>query len=1059
MDRVVRVALCGALGFWSPPSEAVDWERVAGSGDAAPGGGVFTSLGVPRILGDGSVVFYGYRPGEPSRFFRWVPGEGLHPHHELQADEVPNEDPVVRLTTPFQLPASDVRTSSTGPWMTITRRGESVVCGETFPLQPVWTILDEAGELHVVGLPGTPVPGLPGWIFSATGLSPAPLEPNAGGDVAFGTRIRLGDPCEGDPLTPFSNAVFGPDGSGDVTLIAQTRDPAPGFSAGAVILPELPELQFPSVPPSRLQLNDAGEVIFEATTRTGPSGPDLATVYRWDAAAGLRRVVAEGDSNLRGGTFPDGDFSPLLGPGGHIAFADSLLRSAALYVQDRDGVVEMRHAAGDPAPGIPGATFESFGTGTWVIQDQVGGPHAIDTAGHLAFVALVPEESTIFGRGGVWVEDASEIPNLRLLDGDPLPGLSGDEFGTPLQIVAMNDAHDVLIVATVRNPGTLPTFPPKVAFVLSHASGAQQVFQAGQIAELEFGPGDVRPAALSGFAFDARLTRVAALADGALFTAVIPEPASAGRGAVAIASLVLLATRARRYRRRIAACGAFVSTCWVFVPSAQALEWEVVAETPAEIHDFEWMPDGSLRFFVADPFGEEPIFSFYEWTESTGSQVLDLLDPTGTIVSGLELRDQWRPLVSFDGAFATVNRDVVATPCGGERRGHFLVSPNGDVDLVAEYGTPMPGFAPGWIWFELRDAPVVSAGGSLAFVGTGVQSGSLCAWVPSDPIQRALFGPDGAGGLAIAALDEQQAPGNPPGAALVLGSVLDTNDAGHVLFRADVRLGPAGPSVPALYRWNIASGIQRIAQVYEATPDGASVSYIVDAELEADGAVTVLVSTLEGRVQSHLLRVDAASTVEVLARRGDVAPETGDRSFEAFGRPLAGHAGGLVFSAGVSPPQAGSKSDVGVWKRDAGGSIDRMLLSGDAVPGLDDAIVSYFGAEPLAVTQAGALLLSVGVKEASNPYPTSNDMAFYIQRSPGSLELVSEPHPHFDSRPEPFRPLRMAYDDASSRVALMAYASSGLGGTSILVVASLPEPGALGTAFALLALAALRLRA
>jgi hypothetical protein len=1057
MARVVHLALCGALGFSLPASAEVEWERIASRGDAAPGGGVFTGFGAPRVLGDGSVVIYGYRSGETQqRFYRWVPGEGLSLHHELRADEIPGEDPVVRLTIPFlPPPASDVGVSRAGPWMSITRRAEFVACDAADPSRPVPTIVDESGALEVVGLPGAPVPGLPGWIFSAPEYQPAPLEVNAHGDVAFGTRIRFGDLCGEDPLTAFSNAVFGPDGAGGVALIAQTRDPAPGFPPGAVILPEQP---YAFGPPPAFQLNDAGEVVFEAITRTGPSGPDLPTVYRWDATQGLRPVVAVADSNQLGGAFPLGDFSPLLGPGGHVAFADSFRLPAALYVQDRDGVVEMRHAAGDPAPGVPGATFAVFGMDIWVILGRVGGSFAMNAAGHLAFIALVPEEGTIFGRGGVWAEDASGMPNLRLFDGEPLPDVPGLELGAPFQIFAMNDAHDVLIVATLQGPGIVPTFPQEVAFVLSRASGERVVFRAGQMAELEFGPGDVREAALSGFAFDERLTRVGALADGSVFTAKLPEPASAGAGAVALVALVFLA-RARRVRGRIAVCGVFASTCCAFVPSAQALEWEVVAATPWELSDFAWMPDGGLRFFVSDPSGAEPLFSFYEWRDSAGTQVFDVLAPTGAIVSGLEMRDRWRPLVAFRGAFATVNRDVVSTPCGGEQRGQFLVSPVGDVETVAEYGTPAPGFPPGWIWFEVRDSPAVSARGSLAFVGTLVQSGSLCASVPSDPIQRALFGPDGAGGLALVAVDEEQAPGNAPGAALLLGPVLEVNDAGYVLFRADVRLGPAGPIVPALYRWSFASGMQRIAQVYEPTLDGAaSVSEIADTTLEADGAVVVVSSTVEGGVHSHLLRVDAANTANAIVR-GDVAPGTDDRSFESFGSPVAGNAGGFVFAARVSPQQSGFNSDGGVWARDPAGSIDPVLLSGDPVPGLDEAVVSYVGAEPLAVTEAGALLLSVGVKEASNPYPTSNDMAFYIQRSPGSLELVFGKQQSIASRPESFRPLRMAYDDVSSRIALQAHGSSGLGGTAVLAVASLPEPGAVGTTVALLALTLLRLRA
>lgn len=1040
-----------------PGARALEWELVARRGQAAPGGGMLDFVGAPAVLGDGSVVLYGYGAAyEPNEIYRWDSELGLRSHYPLTISDLPASSPILRVDRAPRSGSSLFNASKTGAWMTVARRGVLLPCADPFPNRGVSVVVDDTGASTLVGPPGEPVPGAGvSWVFasdfeSRTGVPVV----NANGEVAFAAPIRFGDLCAEDPLTPFADAVLGPDGAGGVTLIAQTRDPAPDGPTGAVMLVGGAKQQ--------MQIDDTGEVVFAADVRIGPSGPDLYTVYRWNAEQGLRRVVREGDPDLLGGTFGYGYLWPLLGRGGHVAVVNDFWEPTVIYVQDRDDDLEVRHVAGDPAPGLAGASFESFVGVSETFADPFTSspPYAIDANGALAFVARASVEagSTLLG---VWAPDASGALGLRVLAGELVPDAAGFE-ATFLQVLAMNDARDVLILATLREIGV----PPEQAamsfvYLLSRADGTiEAVLRQGQ--EMEFEPGSVRSASFSELAFDAQLTTLAAEAVvldppvvTAVFSATLPEPGAAGT------ALALLALGLLSWRRRASVATAFVGAlvaCGVSTP-AQALDWGIVAEVDTDdyeqITDFAWMPDGALRFFIDRPLGN-PLFDFYEWREATGIEVLDVLDPTGSTVSGLTLRDHVSPFVSFEGDVAAIRRDAYLA-CGGGRTGHFLLSPEGSVEALLDYESPVPDLPAGWIWWNFL-GPKANASGAIAFVGEAVQSESICEREPADPILRAVFAPDGAGGLTIAAMDEQQAPGNPVGAALLPLSVADMNDAGEILIWADVRLGPTGPLVPAIYRWSPAGGLQLVVQQFGATPDGASIQAMYRPLLGADGDVTLVVSTGPTSVQSHLLQADTSNTLQVIARQGDPAPGTNGRTFQSFDLPALGPDGTVTFSARIVPPTTVGLEDAGAWVRDAGGHISLLLKTGDALPAPAGSVVSGGVRVVAPMGGPGEHLLAVGIVDASQPPLLFQGTVFYARHSDGQLEQVFANPQSVSSRPYAFHPFAIAYDEASSRLAVRALSDYAIG-TQALLVATLPEPGEIGAALALLTLALLRLRA
>lgn len=1051
------VALVVLFLFASVPGAgALEWEHIARRGQVAPGGGTFDFVGDPAVLGDGSVALYGYGAAyEPNGLYRWSAGLGLRSHYPFMASDVPASSPVVRLDrTPRSGPSASGAVSDGGAWMAVPRMGSLLPCAVPFR-RGITVLVNDAGVGGLVAIPGDPAPGAgDGWVFGSDYESEAGLAVvNGSGEVAFGAPIRLGDLCGEDPLTPFAAAVFGPDGAGGVTLIAKSRDPAPEGPPGAVMLVRDAD--------QRVQIDNSGEVVFTAPVRIGPSGPDLYSVYRWNPVQGLRRVVREGDPDLLGGTFGYWDLWPLLGRGGHVAIVNHFYEPSAIYVQDRDGELEARHVAGDPAPGLAGASFDSF-VGSWENFAQPwtsSSPYVLDASGALAFVARASVQAGP-ERLGVWAPDATGALGLRVLAGDPVPDAAGFE-ATFLQVLAMNDAHDVLILATLREMEAPPEQgSTSFAYLLSRADGTiEAVLRQGQ--EMELDPGAVRSASIFALAFDAQLTRVAAEAvfldppfEKAVFTATLPEPGSA---ATALAWLALWLLSRRRRASVAAALVATVAAAGAPTP-ARALDWEIVTEFESgdfeEVTAFAWMPDGALRFFVDRP-GGDPRFDFYEWRESTGTEVLDVLDPTGSTVSGLVLRDHVSPTVSFDGDVAAIRRDAYLE-CGGGRSGHFLLSPDGGVETLIDYASPVPDLPAGWIWWDFL-GPVTNASGAVAFVGEAVRSASLCEREPADPILRAVFAPDGAGGLAIAAVDEQQAPGNPVGAALLPLAVADMNDAGETLIWADVRLGPAGPLVPAIYRWSPAGGLQLVVQHFDSTPDGASIQAMYRPLLGADGDVTLVVSTGPASVQSHLLRVDASNTLHVIAKQGDPAPGANGKTFQSFDLPELGPHGTTHFSARIVPPTPPGFEDSGAWVRDAGGQIRLLVRTGDALPTPEGFTVSYGASFAAPLGGPGEYLLAVGILDSSQPPLLFRGTAFYAWRSDRPLEQIFANPQSVSSRPYAFHPSAIVYDAASSRVAVRAFSDYAIG-TQAILVATLPEPGAIGAGFALLTLALLRLR-
>jgi len=297
---------------------------------------------------------------------------------------------------------------------------------------------DASGNLSLLAREGETAPGT-GAVFAGFAFDTVI---NAAGEVAFRASLR-------GPGVDLTNivGVWGPDGSGTLSLLARTGDPAPG--TGAVFGPfdnGLSVLTF-----SEPVIGGAGEVAFrgalvgpgvDTTNNTGIWGPD---------ASGNLSLLARGGDWAPGkqeGTLFGGVGAPVINAAGELAFGGSLTgpdvafpNNRGIWGPDASGNLSLLVRGGDPAPGTTAdVVFRSFGA------------PLIDAAGEVAFRAfLFGPDVTALNDFGIWGPDASGNLSLLARRGDQAPGTpEGVVFGGPSFVI--NGPGDVAIFSDLTGP-------------------------------------------------------------------------------------------------------------------------------------------------------------------------------------------------------------------------------------------------------------------------------------------------------------------------------------------------------------------------------------------------------------------------------------------------------------------------------------------------------------------------------------------------------------------------------------------------------------------------------
>jgi hypothetical protein len=297
--------------------------RVAGTGDPAPGGGVFDRFGaesmpiVAPVNARGEVAFFSTlgRAGADEGFFLWSRGRITAVARE--GDRVPG---VGRLSGFGKHPAPGLADDGTVVFAAAIAEGRAV--------EGIFAA--QGGRLRAVALSGSAAPGIASGVLAALD---APTI-NAKGDIAFLATVRRGrETIEALMLSS----------GGRLQKILAQGDAAPAGGTFAAFGPPT--------------LNRQGAIVFGAAVegRAVPGG-----IFVW-TAGGIRMVLGAGDETPIGGIFAK--FSERLGfsDGGTIAF-HGLLKlgpvAAAIFAID-NGRPRAVAQLGQPAPG--GGRFSNFG--------------------------------------------------------------------------------------------------------------------------------------------------------------------------------------------------------------------------------------------------------------------------------------------------------------------------------------------------------------------------------------------------------------------------------------------------------------------------------------------------------------------------------------------------------------------------------------------------------------------------------------------------------------------------------------------------------------------------
>jgi len=268
---------------------------------------------------------------------------------------------------------------------------------------------DGSGGVSAVAREGSQAPGAPsGAVFAdlvGGGGTDLPVL-NAKGEIAFATLMEQG---LGGVTASNDNGLWGPDGSGGLTLVAREGDPAPGAPPGAVF----EAMGF-------AQLNDASQMAFLALLKEGSGGVDATNslgIWGPDGAGGLAPIVRGGVPGL-----PDVSFltsgslglsEPHLTDDGAVGFL-GFLEGAGLDGEPAAFIAKIGEApvllvrAGDVLEVRPGdfRTVSSFG---FLRTQGVDSHKAFNDAGQFAFRAHFTD-----GSSGVFVASVPE-PSVVLL--------------------------------------------------------------------------------------------------------------------------------------------------------------------------------------------------------------------------------------------------------------------------------------------------------------------------------------------------------------------------------------------------------------------------------------------------------------------------------------------------------------------------------------------------------------------------------------------------------------------------------------------------------------------
>jgi hypothetical protein len=314
-------------------------------------------------------------------------------------------------------------------------------------------------SIRAVAIKGDPAPGdAPAPTFF--GFDEATL--NDRGEVAFRAWFAVGA-SYGTQV-----ALYGPDGSGGIRLVARTHAQAPGVEAGT----HLSYLRGDTF--YAFALDERGELAFSGGL--GPPGSTSSSDWAiWRSAPGSPSplVVARQGMpvpGLPGATFAGWRPNVASNDAGDLAFAWAFVTasgvSQAVFRSEAEGALTTALRSGDMVPGSGGAAFQ-----------RCLHPAAVDASGNVGCIAeVLPNPVTGYDRT-LLAPGADGDVRVAARTGDPVPGAAPGARYTVLDYGAeFNQAGDVAYPAYYSGPGGSGSG----VFVSEADAGARAVILEGQ---------------------------------------------------------------------------------------------------------------------------------------------------------------------------------------------------------------------------------------------------------------------------------------------------------------------------------------------------------------------------------------------------------------------------------------------------------------------------------------------------------------------------------------------------------------------------------------------------
>lgn len=312
---------------------------------------------------------------------------------------------------------------------------------------------------------------------------------------------------------------------------------------------------------------------------------------------------------------------------------------------------------------------------------------------------------------------------------------------------------------------------------------------------------------------------------------------------------------------------------------------------------------------------------------------------------------------------------------------------SGTPALVARTGSQAPDTSAGTV-FSFFD----SLATLLNAAGRTVIRGSLTGGAGMNG--RGIWS-EGAGSLALLAREEVQAPGTPSGVTfLFLLNAPVINASGKTAFQGFlIGAGVDGTNNNGI--WSEGSGalglVARAGDPAPGTAIGVDFLSVLNEPIGLnDAGQTVFPATLIGTgvdtTNDKGIWSEGSGTVDLVARTGDVAPDTSpDTFFADLGTPVINGAGRTAFHAFLTGVGVDSTNDEGIWS-EGHGLLIMVARSGMGAPGTPVAVNFKSFGDPVlngwGQTAFRAELVGAGVT-------ASNDFGLWAEDPSGVLTLVA----------------------------------------------------------------------